>query len=85
MTEKRYANIAMHKEKLDDNKEVYVVQCTNLGVASQGESVEEAMKMIKEAVELYLEEKPDAFEELGVVNEPGLFSVIEVDKPKDNR
>ena len=85
MVEKRYVNIAMQKEKLDESKEVYVVQCTNLGVASQGESAEEAMKMIKEAVELYLEERPDAFEELGVINELRLFSVIEVEKPGENQ
>lgn len=33
----------------------YVVNCPQLGVASQGRTVEEAKKNIQEAVELYLE------------------------------
>ncbi len=33
----------------------YSVLCTELDVASQGETVEESLKNIKEAIELYLE------------------------------
>ena len=36
-------------------KEGYVSKCTELGVASCGKSVSEAMENLKEAVNLYLE------------------------------
>lgn len=56
--EKTYrANIVMNKEKLSNGNEVFVAQCTNLGIASQGKTTEKATKMIKEAIEIYLEEK----------------------------
>jgi predicted RNase H-like HicB family nuclease len=41
----------IHKE---DN--LYVAQCPEIGTASQGETVEEAVANLKEATELYLEE-----------------------------
>ncbi len=43
----------------------YSVICTDLGVASQGETVDEALENIKEAVELYLE----SAKELGIMDE----------------
>lgn len=43
----------------------YSVVCTPLDVASQGESIDEALANIKEAVELYLE----SAEELGIKDE----------------
>jgi len=46
-------------------KEGYVSKCPELGVASVGDSVEEAMKNLKEAVELYLENA----KELGIFEE----------------
>jgi len=33
----------------------YVAHCVELGVVSQGKSIEEAQKNLKEAVELYIE------------------------------
>lgn len=50
----------------------YSALCPELGVASQGENVEEALDNIKEAVELYLESSEEAgikehlLEKLGV-------------------
>ena len=45
---------------------VYVALCPELDVASQGKSVEEALRNLKEALELYLEdedvEKPTSVE-----------------------
>lgn len=38
----------------------FVAHCLNTGVASQGDSYEEAVKNIKEAVELYLEDDDGA-------------------------
>ena len=43
----------------------YSVVCTDLDVASQGENVDEAVKNIKEAVELYIE----SAEKLGIMDE----------------
>ena len=36
----------------------YVAECLELGVVSQGKSVEEAKNNLKEAVKLYLEDQP---------------------------
>jgi predicted RNase H-like HicB family nuclease len=46
-------------------KEGYVSKCPELGVASCGDSTEEALKNLKEAVELYLENA----KELGMLDE----------------
>ena len=40
--------------------------------------------MIKEAIELYLEEQPEAYEELEIISEPPIFSFIEIKKPIQN-
>lgn len=42
------------------NKEgkFYVATCVELGVVSQGKTIEEARDNIKEAIELYLEDEP---------------------------
>ena len=37
-------------------EDVYVAVCPEVGTASQGETVEEALSNLKEATELYLEE-----------------------------
>jgi predicted RNase H-like HicB family nuclease len=37
----------------------YVAHCPEVGTASQGKTVEEAVANLKEATELYLEEFPD--------------------------
>jgi predicted RNase H-like HicB family nuclease len=46
-------------------KESYVSKCPELGVASCGSSIEEALKNLKEAVELYIENA----RELGMLNQ----------------
>ncbi len=43
----------VHKE---DN--LYVAACPEVGTASQGETIEEAVQNLQEATELYLEEFP---------------------------
>lgn len=43
----------IHKE--DD---LYVAECPEVGTVSQGETIEEAVKNLQEATELYLEEFP---------------------------
>jgi len=72
-------DIVINKEKLSNGEPVYVAHCTTLGIASQGKNTEEAIKNMKEAIELYLEEQPEKYEELGL-QEPPMFSVIEVTK-----
>ncbi len=39
-------------------EDVYVAQCPEVGTASQGVTIEEAIANLKEATELYLEEFP---------------------------
>lgn len=46
---------SIHKEE-----EFYVATCVEVGTVSQGVSIEEALKNLKEATELYLEEFPQA-------------------------
>ena len=36
----------------------YVARCMELGVTTEGETVEEALAMLREAVELYLDDEP---------------------------
>lgn len=43
----------VHKEK-----KFYVAECPEVGTVSQGESIEEAIRNLQEATELYLEEFP---------------------------
>ena len=43
----------VHKED-----QLYVAQCPEIGTASQGVTIEEAVNNLKEATELYLEEFP---------------------------
>ena len=43
----------LHKEE-----DMYVSECPEVGTASQGKTVEEAVYNLKEATELYLEEFP---------------------------
>ena len=45
-------------EEYMNKKKIFVAHCLNLGIASQGKSVEEAMENIKDAIKLYLEENP---------------------------
>ena len=52
MTTKTFSAV-LHKE--DD---LYVAECPEIGTVSQGHTVEEAVKNLKEATELYLEEFP---------------------------
>lgn len=39
-------------------EDVYVAECPEVGTASQGDTIEEAIANLKEATELYLEEFP---------------------------
>jgi predicted RNase H-like HicB family nuclease len=43
----------LHKEE-----DMYVAKCVETGTVSQGKTVEESLKNLKEATELYIEEFP---------------------------
>lgn len=78
MEKKYFADVVINKERLSDGKTVFVANCPSLGVASQGYTIDEAKKNIKEAVELYLEEQPEKYDLLATEG-THLFS-IEVTK-----
>ena len=50
---KRIFSVVVHKEK-----KFYIAECPEVGTISQGKSIEEAIKNLQEATELYLEEFP---------------------------
>ena len=79
MKKKYFMDVVINKEKLSDGSPVFVAHCPSLGIASQGKNVDEAMKNIKEAIELYLEEQPQKYDEM-LHGEIPLFSVVEVTK-----
>jgi len=79
MEKKYFIDVVINKEKLTDGSPIFVSHCSSLGIASQGNDMDEAMKNIKEAIELYLEEQPEEYEEL-LNKELPLFSVVEVTK-----
>lgn len=83
MKQKYFFDVVINKEKLSNDKPVYVAHCLSLGITSQGFTTDEAVKNIKEAVQLYLEEMPEKYEELISLETP-LFSMIEVEKNAKN-
>ena len=56
-------------------EDMYVAECPEVETASQGKTVEEAVKNLKEATELYLEEFPLKNKERSVIT---TFEVSEV-------
>ena len=46
-------NFVIHKEK-----NIYVAECNEIGIVSQGYTIDEAINNLKEATELYIEEFP---------------------------
>ena len=52
MAKKHYLDIVIVKEKLSTGEPAFVAHCTTLGIASQGFSVEDAMKNIREAINI---------------------------------
>lgn len=57
-------DIAVNEEYLN-KKKIFVAHCLNLGIASQGKTVEGAMENIKDAIRLYLEENPEEVPQTG--------------------
>jgi predicted RNase H-like HicB family nuclease len=44
---------------IQKDEKMYVAKCAEVGTVSQGKTIEEAIKNLKEATELYLEEFPE--------------------------
>ncbi len=59
-------------------EDMYVAREVATGVISQGKTVDEAIKNLREALELYLEEAPEALEKLEQLDR-GIVGVIEVE------
>ncbi len=59
-------------------EDMYVAREVATGVTSQGKTVDEAIKNLREALELYLEETPEALEKLEQLNQ-GIVGVLEVE------
>jgi len=57
---------------------MYVAREIATGVTSQGRTVEEALENLREALELYLEEAPEALERLEQLNQD-IVGVLEVE------
>jgi len=59
-------------------EDMYVVREVVTGVTSQGKTVDEALENLLEALELYLEEVPEALEKLEQFDQ-GIVGVLEVE------
>ncbi len=57
-------------------EDMFVAREVVTGITSQGRSVEEALENLREALELYLEEVPEALEKLEVLDR-NLVGVLE--------
>ncbi len=51
--ERRTFTAVLHREE-----DMYIAECPEVGTASQGKTIEDAIKNLREATELYLEEFP---------------------------
>jgi len=56
-------------------EDMYVIKETVTGVTTQGKTIQEAIENLKEAVSLYLEEIPEAAEEIKTLKLVGTISV----------
>jgi len=54
VSDQRLLTAAVHQEE-----DWYVAQCLEVDVASQGQTISEALSNLREAVELYLDEAPE--------------------------
>ena len=59
-------------------EDMYVAREVATGVTSQGKTVEEAVENLREALELYLEEVPEALEKLEQLDR-SIVGVLEVE------
>ena len=55
----------------------YVAECMNIAVVTQGETLDETIANLREAVALYLEDED--LTELGLTADPGLVVTLELE------
>ena len=75
MRTKKKLSALVHKEG-----KWYVSLCPELDVASQGKTIEEAIRNLKEAVELYLED-----EDISIPESTPIITMFEVSYDKTSR
>lgn len=63
MEKKLSCNVSMHEEKLSDGKNVFVVECVELGISDHGESIEEAFRNLGKAIYLLMQVKNQNLQE----------------------
>ncbi len=72
MEEKLSCSVSIHEEE-HEGKNVFVVECAELGVSDFGDTIEEAMNNLKSGINLLLESAPEKREFL-VKPEPLMIS-----------
>jgi predicted RNase H-like HicB family nuclease len=69
--------VVINEEKLSNGKTVFVAHCESLDVTTQGYTFEEALKNVKEAIDIEIEECPEKLERFIEMSSP-VFTTIEV-------
>lgn len=62
---------------INKEEDMFVAECPEIGTVSQGYSLDEAIKNLKEATELYLEEFPDKSRRKSIIMD---FSIRKLQK-----
>lgn len=75
MERKLSFSVSMHEEDLSDGKRVFVVEALEIGVIDHGETLDEAINNLRNAVQLLLEEAPEK-KELLEKEEPSMVTRI---------
>ena len=57
-------NVVIHKEEIEEGKSVYVAECEELSVSDFGDTPEEAILHLKEALKLLISVDPEKAEPL---------------------
>jgi len=57
-------NVVIHKEEVEEGKSVYVAECEELSVSDFGDTPEEAILHLKEALKLLISVDPEKAEPL---------------------
>ncbi|MDO8508322.1 MAG: hypothetical protein Q7S27_01410 [Nanoarchaeota archaeon] len=57
-------NVVIHKEEIEEGKSVYVAECEELSVSDFGDTPEEAIHHLREALKLLISVDPDKAEVL---------------------
>jgi len=75
MEKKLSFSVSIHEEKLSDGTKIFVVEAIELGISDFGETLEEAINNLKNAVHLLLDEAPEK-KELLEKEEPSMITRV---------